>query len=376
MPQLNINNIKDISDKIALEYFFKISKKNSVDNTLTIDEKRNILKKIRRKHLVFSATIGALGVLLLFTPVHLFPELFKSTSIKIPFINYTYDLSITELLWGFLLVGIEIWLLIKSDLKTVSKIAAIYGYIPESQNKNTLSETEELLKIGLGKDRKKFSEIGINPYQTLPKIGLILLRLMFLVKAFLSNFVFRILIKKILGRIAVRSVTDFAALPIYAFWNAYSASVIIRRADMRMHAQNLMQETGEYFYEIYKQHPQIKSLIYDTLEFVAITKKNFYPTDYLFANHILKLFDIPIIKEHILSENYLENVKNAPDDIREAIGKIMILAFLIDGKFGLLEKRILKKLKEQNIIPYNMEVIEKWTKEYVSGKGFDEMLNF
>lgn len=376
MPDFNINNIKDISDKIALDYFLKISEKNRIDNTLSIAQKRLILKKLRKKHLYFSGIIGALGVLLLFTPVHLFPELFKSSPVKIPFVNYTYDLSVAELLYGFLLVGIEIWLLIKADLKIVSKIAAIYGYEPQTNLQKVEPETEELIKIGLGKDRKKFTEIGINPYQTLPKIGLILLRLLFLIKAFLSNFVFRVLIKKVLGRIAVRSVTDFAALPIYAFWNAYSASIIIRRADMRMHAQNLMQEAGEYFYTIYKQHPQIKNLIYDTLEFVAITKKNFYPTDYLFANHILKLFGIPLKKEHILSADYLENVKKSPDDVREAIGKIMILAFLIDGKFGLLEKRTLKKLKDQNIIPYNMDMIEKWTKEYVSGKGFDEMLNF
>jgi len=376
MPRFDIDNIRDFTDKAALIYFLKKSKKKVNKQSLDANKKRNLVKRTTQKHLIYSALLGALGVLFLYLPINIYPEAFYYQEIELPFVNYKYKLSFIEILYGLILVGIEIFFLIKADIKVVSKISSIYGFSPSSNINEPEAETIELVNIGLGKDRKKFTELGINPYQNFSRISLLMLRAMFIIKAFLSNFIFRIVIQKILGRIAIRSVTDFAGIPIYAFWNAYSASIIIRRADMRMHAQELMYKTGEHFYEKYKNNQNFKDLIYDTIEFVAITKKNFYPTDYLFAKHFLKLFDIPIKKEHVLSENYIEKIKNSDDNIKEAIGKIMILAFLIDGKLGTLEKRILKKLCNKKVIPFNISQIKKWTKEYVSGKGFEGMLNF
>lgn len=376
MPRFDIDNVRDFTDKAALIYFLKESDKKVNKPSLHADKKRNLVKKAKQNHLIYSALLGVLGVLLLYLPINIYPEAFYYKKITLPFINYEYKLSFIEIIYGLILVGIEIFLLIKADIKIVSKIASIYGYSPSLNINEPEAETIELVNIGLGKDRKKFTELGINPYQNFSRISLFMLRAMFIIKAFLSNFIFRIVIQKILGRIAIRSVTDFAGIPIYAFWNAYSASIIIRRADMRMHAQELMYKTGEHFHEKYKDNPKFKNLIYDTIEFVAITKKNFYPTDYLFAKHFLKLFDIPIKKEHRLSENYIEKIKNSDDNIKEAIGKIMILAFLIDGKLGTLEKRTLKKLGNKKVIPFNITQIKKWTKEYVSGKGFEGMLNF
>jgi len=329
MPRFDIDNVRDFTDKAALIYFLKESDKKVNKPSLHADKKRNLVKKAKQNHLIYSALLGVLGVLLLYLPINIYPEAFYYKKITLPFINYEYKLSFIEIIYGLILVGIEIFLLIKADIKIVSKIASIYGYSPSLNINEPEAETIELVNIGLGKDRKKFTELGINPYQNFSRISLFMLRAMFIIKAFLSNFIFRIVIQKILGRIAIRS-----------------------------------------------DNPKFKNLIYDTIEFVAITKKNFYPTDYLFAKHFLKLFDIPIKKEHRLSENYIEKIKNSDDNIKEAIGKIMILAFLIDGKLGTLEKRTLKKLGNKKVIPFNITQIKKWTKEYVSGKGFEGMLNF
>jgi hypothetical protein len=364
-------NIKDITDKIAENYFIKLSDKHTTLIFQNSDEKRTEIRKIKKKTTLVAAVYGALGVILLYIPQYFLPQYFSDTTYTIPYINYSFELSIFEMLYGFLLVGIEIWLLMKGDLEAVSKISSVYRYKPKKGDIDTL----ELVYIGLGKDQRKFNEIGINPYQNFPKFSLLFLRGLFMLKAFLSNFVFRIILKRVLGRIAIRAVIDLAGIPIYALWNAWASSVVIRKADMRMQALNQMNKTGKRFAEKYENNESFRNLLYDTFEYIALTKKSFHPTDMIFAKHFFNLFGIKIKEEHKLSENYFELVKKLPDDLKLAVGQLLILGFLLDGKIGRFEVRLIKKLKKENIIPYKLEQVQKWTKDYTLGKGFDEMFD-
>ena len=288
---------------------------------------------------------------------------------RFPFVHYKISFSIFGLFYGFFLVGVEIWYLMKGDLKSTGEIAALYGFNPDEKK----TETTELVKIALNKDRKKYTEIGINPYQNFSKPGLFLIRLMYLVKAFLSNFVFKIIIKRVIGRLAIREVVDMAGIPIYAFWNAYASAQIIRKTDMRMKASVMIIKLAKHFKTKYENNTDFSKLLYDTFEFIALTKKSFYPSDLIFAKHFLKTFNIKIKDEHRLSEGYFETVKSLPEDIKLGIGQLLVLGFLLDGKIGTFEIKIIKKLKTDKIIPYSVEEIKTWTKNYTLGHGFEEM---
>ena len=74
---------------------------------------------------------------------------------------------------------------------------------------------------------------------------------------------------------AIREVVDMAGIPIYAFWNAWASAQIIRKTDMRMKSSKMISQTAEYFSEKYKDNPQFKELLYDTFEYIALTKKSF-----------------------------------------------------------------------------------------------------
>ncbi len=362
-------NFSDITDKIAEKYFRNktIHYHKKIKNVST--DKEVILKKIKIRTLFFAALYGTLGVLFLYIPQYIFPERFANSEYIIPLINYKIKFSVFGLIYGLFLIALEIFFLMKGDIKSTGKIAALYGFVPEEKD----TETKELVKIALNKDRKKYTEVGINPYQNFSKTGLLLVRLMYLVKAFLSNFVFKIIIKRVVGRLAIREVVDMAGIPIYAFWNAWASAQIIRKTDMRMKASKMIKQTATYFKNKYENNSEFKELLYDTFEYIAITKKSFYPSDLIFAKHFLKTFNIKIKNEHKLSENYFEKVKALPEDIKLGIGQILVLGFLLDGKIGSFEIKIIKKLIKNKIIPYSLDEIKSWTKNYKLGHGFEEM---
>ncbi len=373
MKKIKILKISNVTEKAAYSYFVKKAEGISFEENLTKLEKRAEVKKIKKKAMLISGLLGASGVFFLFLPRYVFPQLVPSETLIIPFTNLSVEYSVREFIYSLFLVAIEIWLLMKNDLRNVGKISKIYDLkIPDYTNKID-EDTQEMVLIGLGKDKKRFIEVGINPYQNFSKPGMFLIRVVSMVKAFLTNFALKITLRKVFGRIAIRAVTDIAAIPIYAFWNAYASSVVMRRADMRMLAGKLMVETGKIFHEKFHDNIEFKNLIYDTLEYIAIAKRNFYPTDYFFAKHLLNTFEIKIKKEHKLSKNYLDKIQNSSPEIKKAISQILIIGFLIDGKSGAFEIRTIKKLIEAGIILYSIEQIKKWSKDYSSALGFDNM---
>jgi hypothetical protein len=331
------------------------------------------IKKIKFRVLSFSAMYGAFGVLFLYIPQYIFPQWFPESDYTVYFTEIKIRLSMFGFFYGIFLTALEIWLLAMTDIRSVGRIAAVYGY-PKHSLDEVHEDTERLIDIGMGKDEKMHDKVGLNPLQNTAKAGVYILLIFFRIKAILSKFVFRFLLKKVLGRLAVRSVLDMAGIPIYGFWNAYASAVVIRKANMRMYAHDLMHKAGDWFFEKYSENEVFKSLIYDNLEFIAITKKSFYPTDYLFAKHFLDLFAIPLVKEHHLSENYIDNLKKLSPELKSDVAKFMVIGFLADGKLGSLEIRGLKNLYEHGIIPYDIPQIKIWTRQYILGYGFDEML--
>lgn len=381
MSKKNKIRIKDIpesvgsfTDSLAFSYL-KRQSRNSDDHADTPEKRNSALKKIRRQTLFLSALYGALGVLILYIPQYIFPDIFRLSEYELPYVNYRLKFSVTELVYGFILVAIEIWLLTLLDLKAVGRVGKVFGFPPEKALSDFPDEGKELLYIGLGKEHKKFSEVGLNPYQRMSKLGVVLLLIVFRLKAFLSNFVFRMVLKRLLGRLAIRAVTDLAGIPIYAFWNAYASAIVIRKARMRMTADEMMRESGQVIYKKFGNNKEFKSLLYDSLEYIALTKKTYHITDYIFAKKMLKLFGVSIKQEHIISDNYLEKVKKASKETRKGIGKVLLIGFIIDGKIGSFEKRIIKKMQAEGIIRAPLDTIKIWTKNYAEGKGIKPILS-
>jgi hypothetical protein len=368
------SKIKDFSDKLAYNYFVKTANKFPQYADLNPQQKMLRIKKIKFRVLFFSALYGTLGVLFLYIPQYIFPEIFPLQNFSFFYGLIKFRLSLNDLYYGVFLTALEIWLLAMTDIRSVGRIAAVYGFQKHSAS-DTKEETKRLLDIGLGKDTKTYAELGINPLQNSSKTGVYLLFILFRIKAILSKFIFRFILKKIFGRLAVRSLLDMAGIPIYAFWNAYASSIVIRKANMRMYAHNLMMSAGDWFYAKYWQNNDFRNLIYDNLEFIALTKKSFYPTDYLFARYFLDLFDIPPVKEHQLSMNYYDKISKLSPEIQRDISKFLLIGFLADGKLGSLEIRGLKNLQQKGIVPYDIELIKQWAKKYEQGYGFDEMLS-
>jgi hypothetical protein len=78
------------------------------------------------------------------------------------------------------------------------------------------------------------ASFGINPYREASKLQLALAPIVYKLKISATNFVFKALVQRALGRFLARSLLEFTAIPINAAWNALVCWFVLREARIRV----------------------------------------------------------------------------------------------------------------------------------------------
>ncbi len=364
-------------EKIASRYLARLTNLPSRDaNSLHLlsDEEVKTIKKAVIYTLFWAAIFGMLGVLLLYLPLYYFPEYFYEYTLTSPFSEEVYKIPVVNIIYGFMLVYIEIYALMAINIRAVFKIAEVCGF-PDKDDPDYDQHIESLMRVGLEKDDKSSTTYGLDPMQGASRWTLFLFLLISRLKATISNYVAKILLRRILGRYALRKVIDMVGLPVFAFWNAYASYVVIHETKVRIMAPNLIRQLCKDLFIRYQHTPEFTEYIYDTLQYIAMSKRKYHHNHFLLAKNILVTFNIPVKEVHPLHEKYFDKIKNAKPEIKDGVIQLLLLGFIIDGNLSPKESSTIQKLYKEGIIPYNVTMVKKWISSFIQGKGLDGLVN-
>lgn len=330
------------------------------------------LRKLERFILLISAAIGAVMVLVLYIPQYIFTDWFAESVYRIPFTALEFSLSVTSLVYGIVLVYIEILMLTALHLYCAHEIAVRTGLFRSTESKQQHSATQ-LILIGMEKKDKSLSLYGLDPFQGLSRTAIFLRNLLFALKATLSNLLIKILLQRILGRYALRAVLDLLGIPIFAFWNAWASYRVLREARVVIMGENLLNELAKRLQGNFS--PAEHDLIYDALQYVAISKRDYHSNHSRLAALIIHRFEIKRRSVHKLSANFYDNLKAAPVDVQAICKLIITLGIVVDGYYSNREKRRVDALIKSGILPFTSEQVKQWSKDFTAGRGIQSMLS-
>ena len=203
--------------------------------------------------------------------------------------------------------------------------------------------------------------------------ALIAWNLLFILKATLTNFLFKFFIQRVLGRYAIRAVQDFAGIPIFAFWNAYGTRTILREARVIIMGQNLIEVLINRIKIAGGIAEEKKSLISDTMQYIAISKRDFHQNHFLLTRNLFELFGIEERKGHWEEKHYLEKLAAADPIIRNQCLFIILLGDILDGKISSRERFKLKQLRDLGLLDYNAQEMKQFTKDFLEGRGIEPL---
>ena len=365
-------------EKLAYNYLVQLAKlpgQSSESLHLLSDAEVKAIKKEVIITLFLAALFGTIGVLALYLPQYYFPQYFYEYKLFSPFSSHVFSIPLVSIVYGVILVYIEIYALMAINIRAVFMIAQVCGF-PDKNDPDYDKHIESLMRVGLEKDDKADSTYGIDPMQGASKWTLFIFLLINRLKATISNYIVKMILRRVLGRYALRMAIDIAVgIPVFAFWNAYASFIVIHETKVRIMAPTLIRQLCRNLYERYQNTPEFTAYIYDTLQYIAMSKRKYHHNHFLLAKNILLTFNIPVKEVHPLEDDYFEKIKNAKPEIKEGVIQLLLLGFIIDGNLSQQEKNTVAKLHEDGIIPYDLHKVKTWIRSFVKGKGLNGLVD-
>lgn len=348
-------------------------KKVGTDATLYLlneDEISSIRKK-EKTAVWLAALIGAMGVVILYVPQYSFPHWFPDISFSIA--GHTFHIPVLMLGYSVLLVFIEIILLTLLNIWCAHEIAVATGFLTY-ENKKLADKRNLLLDIGLEKKNKQVLTYGIDPLQDINRKALMAWNFFFLLKATLSNMAFKIVIQRLLGRYAVKAVQDFAGVPVFAAWNAWGTHVILKETRVIIMGQNLIEQVVESIRKDQAPTVYFKELLYDTLQYIAISKRDFHQNHYILTRNLFDIYAIQPKKEHWLEKGYYAKLHAAAKEEKEVCQLLIVIGFLLDGNLSMRERTQINELRKEGLLTLDFASIKKYQQDFLNGRGIDALI--
>jgi uncharacterized membrane protein len=362
--------------KLLYYYFYRIlpiRKVNTDDQLYLLNEAE--IRTIRRNEWIavgVAAFLGAMGVVLLYVPQYAFPEWFPETTFTL--LGYSFTLPLVMIAYSIALVVIELLLLTLLNIWCTHEVAVATGFL-NYQNKKEAEKRNLLVNIGLEKKNKQVLTYGIDPLQGINKKALLAWNFIFILKATLSNLLFKILIQRVLGRYAVKALQDFAGIPIFALWNAWGTRIILREARVIIMGQNLIEELCSRIYQNQPTTDSFKALLYDTLQYIAVSKRDFHQNHYLLTRNLFELYQVKQAEESWVEKGYYRKLKNASPDEQRICQLIIIIGFLLDGRISWREKQKVNALQRAGLLDINAQQVMQYQQDFVLGRGLEALLS-
>ncbi len=229
----------------------------------------------------------------------------------------------------------------------------------------TLSSVHELARVAglelFGKDRASSDEAlidalaraalelpnpvdkkaGVNPHRETRKWQLVLVSLAYKAKIGVTNFLAKMLIRRLMGRVALRGLLPFVALPVSAFWNGVVMWLVLREARIRAMGPSAIDELVKV---IFDDAPELSEK--GRLSAVRAVASAIVRTQDLHPN-LVRLLTAVASRTGDTGTNelddvslFLENLK-ALDAVELKVSvQLIAVACIVDGKLSGREKKL------------------------------------
>ena len=327
---------------------------------------RGFLRGLRWRTSITAFTISVVCALGFFLPAYVgwYPEA------RVLVFGYPFQFP-----WAFWLamavwLVIEIGLLMRLNLRSVQQAAVGTGFLSAE---NRSQREPEVVRIALATPARELARFGLDPYQDANPVGLFVFNLLQMTKGLLAHQIARLVLIGIGGRAALRAVLDFSGLPIYGAINVLAVNKILTEAEIIIMGRKAIEEVASSLPNV-PGDAAFEDSIYDALQFIAMSKRDFHPNHVALADAVLKHYRIPLRESHRFTEDSVTRVKRLPPEQRKVVSLVVVAGLVLDGRLSARESKRLVRLEGPTLLGVSEAQISKWAARFKSGEGISDLL--
>jgi hypothetical protein len=210
---------------------------------------------------------------------------------------------------------------------------------------------------------------GVNPHREASRLTLATASLVYKLKISVTNFVFKALVERAIGRLATRSVLAFTAIPINAVWNGAVCWFVLREARIRVMGPSAAAEMLNVIFEGQPApSPALLTALHRALAAAVVRTSELHPNHISLMRELRQRFGQPPSGVEVDDTRaFLRSLGELTQVERRTALRVLTVAAILDGRLVKRERRLLLEAYEAAAIEPALAHVERLRKAFVSG---------
>lgn len=332
------------------------------------ERERAELRRIERNAVVRAILVGVLSALVCaFAEIAAHPLLGPE---EVP-------ASAEQLLWFWGVFGVamalvaaaEIVFLYWSSLDAVRELAHAAGLRlhGDEQHDTAVALARAALELPTPLD----PSFGVDPQQEASRVQLLFASLAYKAKVAISNFVFRAVVRRALGRAATRYLLAFTAIPVNAAWNGIVAWLVIREARIRVLGPSAAEEMLAV---VLAANPEpsaaCRAVLHKSVGAAVVRKRDMHP-NLVGMMRLLRTHLGPPEAGTVLDrpDRFLAALAALQVEEQKTVVRCLTIATVLDGRLAGAERRLLREARAAAGLDDDLGPARALRRDFTSGEA-------
>lgn len=272
----------------------------------------------------------------------------------------------------------EIAFIYWETLRSVHELARVAGIELFGADRKSSDEAliDALARAALELPNPVDSRVGVNPHREAKKWRLILISLAYKAKVGVTNFVAKLLIRRVLSRVALRGLLPFVALPVTAMWNGIVMWMVLREARIRAMGPSAIEDlVNAIFGDAPALSEQGKLSLVRAVASAIVSTQDLHPNLVRLLSSVARHAGDTGKNELDDVGLFLSNLKNLEAAEVKVSLQVLAVACVVDGRLSAREKKLWSDALLAAGRAVDFRGVERLLKAFVRGEGFaDDVL--
>ena len=262
---------------------------------------------------------------------------------------------------------VEIAYLYWDGLRAVRKLSLVAGL--ELGHEDNQEVALALARAALELPNPPEPVLGVNPHREASKAQLVLASIVYKLKISVTNFLFKAVLQRALGRFATRYLLAFTAIPINALWNGLVCWSVLREARIRVMGPSAALELLDAALENEPSpSPDLVAAIHHAVGSAIVRTRELHPNHVAMLRAARQRLGEP--REGLElddSQAFLQTLPKLTAGERRVVLRVLAAAAILDGRLARAERRLLAEAYAAAGVASSLDHIETLRRAFVAG---------
>jgi hypothetical protein len=262
----------------------------------------------------------------------------------------------------------EIAFLYWDGLRSVRALSMVAGL--ELHDESNSEVALALARAALELPNPPDSTLGVDPHREANKLQLALASVFYKLKISVTNFLFKAIVTRALGRVVARGLLAFTAIPINAAWNALVCWTVLREARITVMGPSAATEMIDAAFAEAPSplRPELLAVTHQALGSAVVRTRQLHPNHAALIRAFRSRFGPPPTDlQQDDSRSFLRALAALTTaECRVAI-QVLACAAVLDGRLVPAERRLLREAYEVAGMKEHLAEVERLRRAFVAG---------